>query len=148
MNGVTQIQITDSCFTYADSVAKQQVLPHSTRWYGGEGGNIIMSLLIFSVTGIWPIWRNLTGYYLLAFLIPFVTTLTQKPGQFSTWKVCVRGQMQFEFPCILVQSCLQICTNAADLADKEHHHQTSSVNFIWKDKDILQTPRDTFSSTS
>lgn len=27
MNGVTQIQITDSCFTYADSVAKQQVYP-------------------------------------------------------------------------------------------------------------------------
>lgn len=99
-------------------------------------------------TGIWPVWRDLTEYYLLAFLIPFITTSIQKPRQFSSWKVCVERQLQYEFPCIPTHSCLQICTSTADFAEKEHHHQTGLVNFIWKDNDALQTPRDTFSSTS
>lgn len=91
--------------------------------------------------------KELDRHYLLTLFIPFVTTLTQKLGQCSFWKVCVGRQTQYEFPGIPVHSCLQICTSAADLAEKEHHHQTGSVNFIWEDKDALQTPRDTFSST-
>lgn len=49
---ITQIQVTDSHFSCAYSIAKGQILSNSPLflpWYGGEGGNIIVSLLTFSV---------------------------------------------------------------------------------------------------
>lgn len=124
---------------------------------------ICLSLLVFSMIlwstqwethlywpaiGVWPLWRNLTVYYLLTFLILFINTLTQVPGQLNSWKVCVEKQMQYKLPCVPVHSCLQICTNTADLAEKEHHHHTSLVNFVWKGGDALQTTREAFSNTS
>ena len=103
--------------------------------------------LYWPATGIWPVWRNLTRLHLVTSLTLFVTALTHKPGWFSSWKVYVGRQIQYEFPCIPVHSCIQICTSTEYFAEKEQQHQSGLVIFIWKDDDAWQTPRDAFSST-
>lgn len=164
-----------SHFSCADIIAKGQ-LYQTPSWYGGNDGNIIVSLLRFPVVlwsvvlwsmvlwtilMLYPVWvmlvltnhRNLACMNELDCLVsPCISYvyyyIDPKVWAIGSWKVCVERQMQYKFPCIPVHSCLQICTNTACLAEKEHHHQTGLANFIWTDKDVLQTPRDTFSGTS
>lgn len=142
------------------STAKGQILSSSSRFpprHEGEGGDIIVSPLIF--TFLWssgitlvlcPGWVTLpdlyegTWHHLFWLLAAFFATLAQKSGPSSSSTAGQAGAVG-------IPKCTRVHSpdpqSAPDLAGDGNHHQAGLVNFIWRDTDALQTPRDTFAST-